>query len=239
MHLSAEETALAGDLAISPHHLLFVKEMAAAPLSSLTLTDAEGAVYPGVKVRVDHHDDARRLVRALNGRLAKTPWRAFTLATDYTSEDRAELLGLREEDAQRRLDNVVGLLMCERDDTILRLRQTRAPEKKLDTDGLRKQLAVWREGSSFTIIGAGRRWLELDFHTLPADLGPFSRDVYEICPEAIYIDPYQTFVSPDEVATPLDAPDITDMLSEGEEHDALETFRDHLETTKRLFLWWS
>lgn len=239
MHLSTEEQALATTVGLEPHRLLRIKEEAGAPLSSLTLTDPEGERRVGVLTRAAHHDAARRLVRALNGWLAGTPWRAFILASDYTSDDRADLLDLSDAEAQRRHDNVVGVLPCGDDDDILRLRRTEARTQDLGTDDLLGRLSQWRRRASFAVIGAGRSWLELDFHTLPADLEGFSAEVYDLCPEAVYIGDYHTLTSPDEVGSPLDAPDITELLSEGEERDALESLRDHLETTKRLFLWWS
>lgn len=68
---------------------------------------------------------------------------------------------------------------------ILRYRRTDGINYDLENEDIVNKIAEWKSKYGLIVLGCDRDWLQVEFDKLPPNLGEFSKEVYEFCPDSV------------------------------------------------------
>lgn len=131
------------------------------------------------------------------------------------------------------------------DDSFVAIREaaTGGPNYDLDTNAIIERLTKWQSLCNFTVTGAGRDTVDIEFKTFPEDMDAFVKDLEEFCPDLVAQGTgcmHEMLEAMEEMGEEI-TPELQQLI-EGvdfsDENYGLEILKRELLQKKGVQLWW-
>lgn len=125
----------------------------------------------------------------------------------------------------------------------IREQRTSAPNFDLNTEAILTELRRWKTLCSFRVTGADGDRASIEFHTLPADMDAFVKDLYAFCPDLVdqgtgCVAEMLEMAAETGEDIPANMQELIKGVNLDDENYGLEILKRELQRDKKVMLWW-